>query len=86
MRLFVLRNVQTNTIRPLVQQMMQRGARVCTDGYSIYHFLSREGYQHQVVNHSAGEYARDLDGDGHCEVHCNTMECTWSWLRPLVRT
>jgi transposase-like protein len=85
-RLFVLRNVQTDTIRPIVQQMVQRGARVYTDGYSIYHFLSREGYQHQVVNHSAGEYARDLDGDGHCEVHCNTMESTWSWLRPMVRT
>ncbi|MEW5958085.1 MAG: IS1595 family transposase [Chloroflexota bacterium] len=81
-RLFVLRNVQTDTIRPLVHQ----GARVYTDSYSIYHFLSREGYRHQVVNHSAGEYARDLDGDGRCEVHCNTLECTWSWLRPMLRT
>lgn len=85
-RLFVLRNVQTDTIRPIVQQMVQRGARVYTDSYSIYHFLSREGYRHQVVNHSAGEYARDLDGDGRCEVHCNTLECTWSWLRPMLRT
>jgi len=85
-RLVVLRNVQTNTIRPIVQQMVQRGARVYTDSYSIYHFLSREGYHHQVVNHGAGEYARDLDGDGRCEVHCNTLESTWSWLRPMLRT
>jgi transposase len=85
-RLFVLRNVQTDTIRPIVKQMVKRGARVYTDGYCIYHFLSREGYQHQVVNHGAGEYALDLDGDGRCEVHCNTMECTWSWLRQMVRT
>ena len=85
-RLFVLRNVQTDTIRPIVQQMVHQGARVYTDSYSIYHFLSREGYRHQVVNHSAGEYARDLDGDGRCEVHCNTLECTWSWLRPMLRT
>jgi len=85
-RLFVLRNVQTDTIRPIVEQMVQRGARVYTDSYSIYHFLSREGYQHRSVNHGAGEYALDLDGDGHCEVHCNTMECTWSWLRKMVRT
>jgi transposase len=85
-RLFVLRNVQTDTIRPIVQQMVKRGARVYTDGYCIYHFLSREGYQHQVVNHGAGEYALDLDGDGHCEIHCNTVECTWSWLRQMVRT
>jgi len=85
-RLFVLRNVQTETIRPIVQQMVQRGARVYTDGYCIYHFLSREGYQHRTVNHGAGEYALDLDGDGKCEVHCNTVECTWSWLRQMVRT
>ena len=84
--MFVLRNVQTATIRPIVEQMVQRGARVYTDGYSIYHFLSREGYQHRVVNHGAGEYALDLDGDGICEVHCNTMECTWSWLRQMIRT
>jgi transposase len=38
------------------------------------------------VNHSAGEYARDDDGDGFCEVHVNTMKggCSLfrSWLRP----
>jgi transposase-like protein len=85
-RLFVLRNVQTATIRPIVEQMVQRGARVYTDGYCIYHFLSREGYQHMAVNHGAGEYALDLDGDGACEVHCNTMEGTWSWLRQMIRT
>jgi transposase-like protein len=85
-RLFVLPNVQTETIRPIVEQMVQRGAHVYTDGYCIYHFLSRQGYRHQFVNHGGGEYALDLDGDGQCEVHCNTVECTWSWLRQMVRT
>jgi len=85
-RLFVLRNVQTETIRPIVEQMVQRGAQVYTDGYCIYHFLSRQGYRHQSVNHSGGQYALDLDGDGQCEVHCNTVEGTWSWLRQMVRT
>jgi transposase-like protein len=76
--LFVLRNVRTKTIRPIVKQMVRRGARVYTDNYPIYNFLSEEGYQHDTVTHSAGEYARG-------EVHCNTMECTWSWLRQMVR-
>jgi transposase-like protein len=78
-RLFVLRNVQSQTIRPIVHQMVGRGAKVYTDSYSIYHFLTRDGYQHRTVNHGAGQYARD-------EVHCNTMECTWSWLRQMIRT
>jgi transposase-like protein len=85
-RLFVLRNVRTETIRPLVQQLIRRGARVYTDSYAIYHFLARAGYRHAVVNHGAGEYAHDADGDGQCEVHCNTLEGTWSWLRPMIRT
>ncbi len=86
MRLFVLRNVQTKTIQPIVHQMVQRGAHVYTDGYCVYNFLSRDGYQHKAVNHSAGEYALDFNGDGKNEVHCNTLECTWSWLRPMIRT
>jgi transposase-like protein len=78
-RLFVLPNVQTETIRPIIERMVCRGAKVYTDSYSIYNFLRRAGYRHETVNHGAGEYARG-------EVHCNTMECTWSWLRQDVRT
>ena len=32
-----------------------------------------------------GEYARDEDGDGFCEVHVNTMEGFWSLLRSWLR-
>ena len=78
-RLVTLRNVQTATIRPFIEQMVQKGARVYTDSYDVYHFLGRAGYQHATVNHGAGEYARG-------EVHCNTIECTWSWLRQAIRT
>jgi len=85
-RLIVLRNLQQEHFRPLVRQLIQRGTRVYTDSYSIYDFLAQEGYDHQAVNHSASEYARDLDGDGFCEVHCNTLEGTWSWLRQMIRT
>ena len=41
---------------------------------------------HKTVCHSKGEYARDEDGDGFCEVHVNTQEgirsVLRSWLRP----
>jgi hypothetical protein len=46
------------------------------DEYDIYSRLDAWGYDHESVCHSAGEYARDDDGDGFCEVHVNTM-CTW---------
>src|SRR4051795_12651892 len=35
--------------------------------------------------HGRGEYARDEDGDGCCEIHVNTMEGTWSLLRSWLR-
>jgi transposase len=39
-----------------------------------------------LTTHTAGEFARDEDGDGFCEVHVNTLEGSWSlllsWLRP----
>ncbi len=37
------------------------------------------------VCHGRGEYARDEDGDGFCEVHVDTMEGTWSLLRSWLR-
>lgn len=50
--------------------------------------LMRMGYQHKTVNHSAGEYASDEDGEGFCEIHSNTIEGFWSllrsWLRPQM--
>jgi transposase-like protein len=53
---------------------------------SIYARLCAWGYAHKRVNHGRGEFARDNDGDGVCEVHMHTMEGFWSlwrsWLRP----
>jgi transposase-like protein len=52
---------------------------------SIYARLERWGSAHKSVNHGRGEYARDEDGDGFCEVHVNTMEGFWSLLRSWLR-
>ena len=43
------------------------------------------GYGHKSVCHAWGEYARDDDGDGFCEVHVNTLEGFWSLLRSWLR-
>ena len=70
----MLDNVQQVTIRPLITATIASGSQVYTDEYQIYSRLVEWGYQHETVNHSAGEYARDDDGDGCCEVHVNTIE------------
>jgi hypothetical protein len=48
--------------------------------------VTRWGDTHPTVCHAAGEFARDDDGDGFCEVHVSTREgfgsLLRSWLRP----
>ena len=81
----LLENVQQATIGPLIRQIITPGTQVYTDEYGIYGRLPDRGYGHKTVNHSQGEYARDDDGDGFCEVHVNTMEGFWSLLRSWLR-
>jgi transposase len=81
----MLANVQQVTIKPLIQATIAPGTVVYTDEYDIYSRLEEWGYDHESVCHSTGEYARDDDGDGFCEVHVNTMEGFWSLLRSWLR-
>ena len=81
----MLANVQQKTIRPIIQATVRAGTLIYTDEYDIYARLEAWGYAHKSVCHSAGEYARDEDGDGFCEVHVNTMEGFWSLLRSWLR-
>jgi len=81
----MLANVRQGTIMPIITAAVTPGALVHTDEYSIYARLPAWGYRHKTVCHARGEYARDEDGDGFCEVHVNTMEGFWSLLRSWLR-
>ena len=81
----MLANVRQATIAPLIKATLAPGTLIFTDEYDIYARLSAWGYGHKTVCHSSGEYARDEDGDGFCEVHGNTIEGFWSLLRSWLR-
>jgi transposase-like protein len=81
----LLDNVKQKTIEPFIKDTIESGSLVYTDEYSLYARLARWGYTHKSVNHGRGEFARDEDGDGFCEVHVNTMEGFWSLLRSWLR-
>ena len=81
----MLENVQQVTIEPLIKQPVVSGTLIYTDDYNSYGRLCEWGYEHTSVNHGLGEYARDEDEDGFCEVHVNTMEGFWSLLRSWLR-
>lgn len=81
----LLANVQQATIQPLINKTIAKGTLIHTDEYVIYTRLEDWGYDHNTVCHAHGEYARDDDGDGFCEVHVNTIEGLWSLLRSWLR-
>jgi hypothetical protein len=81
----LMANVKQKTIEPFIKDTIVPGTLVYTDEYSIYARLQCWGYGHKRVNHGRGEFARDDDGDGLCEVHVNTMLesgefCEWPKL------
>lgn len=81
----MLANVQQTTIKPLIEATIAPGSLIYTDEYGISTALPNWGYEHKTVCHGQGEYARDEDGDGFCEVHVNTIEGFWSLLRSWLR-
>ena len=81
----LLANVRQKTIEPFIKDTIVAGTRIYTDEYSIYARLRTWGYEHKSANYGRGEFARDEDGDGFCEVHVHTMEGLWSLLRSWLR-
>ena len=81
----MLADVRQRTIRPVIEAAVAKGALVHTDEYGSYARLPAWGHRHKTVCHGRGEYARDEDGDGFCEIHGNTMEGFWSLLRSWLR-
>lgn len=86
-RLRVLRHSDRRELEPFVLGKSVTHATVNTDEWSAYDHLPATGREHQAVNHTPGqrEWARDEDGDGIREVHCNTLEGIWTGLRNFLR-
>jgi transposase-like protein len=75
------------TLQPFVEEHTRDDAAVYTDEWQAYDRLPDTGRTHASVCHTPGhrEWARDDDGDGIREVHCNTMEGIWTGLRNFLR-
>ena len=75
------------TLEPHVVAVTQPGTTANTDEWSPYTHLPEVGRAHKTVCHTPGrrEWARDDDGDGLREVHCNTSEGIWTGLRNFLR-
>jgi transposase len=86
-RLQVCHHSDRQTLQPFVEAYTPGGSTVNTDEWQAYNHLPENGRILKQVCHKPGqrEWARDDDGDGVREVHCNTMEGTWTGLRNYLR-
>ena len=81
-RLRVKMNTKGQTLVQHVHQFTLAGSHLFTDEYQSYNHVIR---RHSTVSHASKEWARDDDGDGIREVHCNTVEGLWTDVRNFLR-
>ena len=84
-RLKVCDDTTQDTIQPAVEKKTVPTTTLYTDASNAYNRVASSGRGHGTVCHSKREWARDDDGDGIREVHCNTMEGIWTGLRNFLR-
>jgi transposase len=85
LRLRVVDRADGPTLREFVRRRTWPTVLVYTDEWAAYDRLPELARWHATVCHAAGEWARDEDGDGVNEVHCNTLEGIWTGLRNYLR-
>jgi transposase-like protein len=67
-------NTKAGTLKAFVRDNTEAGATVVTDQHAGYVGLESEGFRHIRVNHSVGEYVRDM-------AHTNGIESFWALLK-----
>ena len=87
-RLEVVESASADELDEFVDRSCLSGTTVNTDEWCGYNRVGGHHDRiHVTVDHSGprSTYAIDADGDGVREVHCNTMEGTWTGLRNFLR-
>ena len=74
----VMANVRKKTLQPIIKENVVKDSTVHTDELKSYSGLSKAGFEHETVNHGAGQY---VDGD----CHVNGIEGFWARLKLSIR-
>jgi len=65
-------DTKKDTLQGFIQDHVEEGATVVTDNFGSYNGLM--GYEHITVNHSVGEYVKEM-------AHTNGIESFWALLK-----
>ncbi len=69
-----VKDTTTSTIHAFILKNVHRGSTVCTDEHRSYLGLDGYEYKHLTINHSVGEYVKDM-------ASTNGIESFWSLLK-----
>lgn len=73
----VLDKANLETMRPVINKLVDKDSTVITDGFGPYRWMVKEYRQHEVVNHEKDEFVR-----GH--YHTNSIEGFWSLIKRSI--
>ena len=74
----VVPNVRKKTLHTIIKGNVEKGSTVNSDELASYNGLDKAGFEHETVNHGAGQY---VDGD----CHVNGIEGFWARLKLSIR-
>ena len=69
-----IQNTKASTLQGFVSAYAPKGSTVVTDNFPAYRGLTNQGYTHITINHSVGEYVKEM-------AHTNGIESFWSLLK-----
>lgn len=70
----VVQSTDINTVQNEIHGAVEAGSQVFTDEYGAYSDLGGLFFDHETVNHSAGEFVRGI-------AHTNGIESVWAILK-----
>jgi len=70
----IIPNTKISTLQGFIRDNAPEGAVVVTDQHAGYVGIASQGYRHVSVNHSVGEYVREM-------AHTNGIESFWALLK-----
>lgn len=76
-RVWLVPNTKASTTLPIITASVEHQSTIYTDGFKGYRKLPSLGYQHDWVDHEAGEYVRG-------EVHTQTLDGYWGLLKNFL--
>lgn len=76
-RIVMVDDTKAATLMPIIKQFVKDNSSLFTDELNAYNGLSKEGYNHMIVNHKANEYV-----NGKASTNC--VEGFWSHFRRCI--